>query len=107
MIHHDNATSNRVCIDYRVRSRADAVAEDQYWIGGIDDQHLSAWLGVTVEPLAHALKRYTVVTIVRHNTWQGPVYFNVIRPFHHLVVGTMVKQAARPTRSSAEHQEPL
>jgi hypothetical protein len=39
-------------------------------------------------------KRFHVVTIVHYRRWTGPVYFNVIRPFHHLVVYQMAKSAA-------------
>ncbi|MEP7286802.1 MAG: DUF2867 domain-containing protein [Chloroflexota bacterium] len=65
--------------------------EDQYWVVRIDDSHLKAALGVVVEPLQNGLKRFHVITIVHYHNWTGPVYFNVIRPFHHLVVGGMAK----------------
>ena len=34
------------------------------------------------------------VPIVDYRHWTGPVYFNVIRPFHHLVVAAMLRSAA-------------
>lgn len=67
-----------------------AAKEDAYWFAQINDTHLNAALGVVVEPLAHT-NRFYVVTVVHYNTWQGPLYFNVIRPFHHLVVGRMAR----------------
>jgi len=36
-----------------------------------------------------------VVTVVRYHAWNGPVYFNMIRPFHHLVVGRMAAAGVR------------
>src|SRR5207253_647776 len=63
--------------------------EDQYWVATADDSHLKAALGVVVEPLQDGLKRFHVITVVHYHNWAGPVYFNVIRPFHHLVVGGM------------------
>jgi hypothetical protein len=68
-----------------------AAREDAFWFGTIHDQHLNAALGVVVEPLAGDNKRFHVVTIVHYNNWAGPIYFNVIRPFHHLVVGQMAR----------------
>ncbi|WP_422698682.1 DUF2867 domain-containing protein [Desulfosarcina cetonica] len=32
---------------------------------------------------------------MRYRNWTGPVYFNLIRPFHHLVVREMMKAGAR------------
>jgi hypothetical protein len=64
--------------------------EEHYWIAEAKDTHLSAIIGVVVEPLPEQeQKRFHVVTIVYYNNWAGPVYFNVIRPFHHLVVRGM------------------
>lgn len=68
--------------------------EDAYWFALVKDPHLNAALGVVVEPLPNT-KRFHVVTIVHYNTWQGPVYFNVIRPFHHVVVGSMAKAGVK------------
>lgn len=61
--------------------------EEHYWIGSVEDKHLDAWLAVAVEPGQSAATRtFHLLTVVRYNHWTGPVYFNVIRPFHHLVV---------------------
>ncbi|MAT97838.1 MAG: hypothetical protein CL608_11895 [Anaerolineaceae bacterium] len=63
--------------------------EDKYWFAGITESHLTAHLGVIVEP--GQPNRFHVLTIVHYNRWTGPVYFNVIRPFHHIVVRQMMK----------------
>jgi len=65
--------------------------EDAYWVAGATDQHLDATLGVVVEPLGATQRRFHVITVVHYKNWAGPVYFNVIRPFHHLVVGAMAR----------------
>lgn len=65
--------------------------EDKFWFAGITESHLTAHLGVVVEP--GQPHRFHVVTIVHYHRWTGPVYFNVIRPFHHLVVTQMMKAA--------------
>lgn len=67
-----------------------AAEEDQFWIASASDTHLSAYLIVAVEVLAGAHKRFHCATIVKYNNWAGPVYFNLIRPFHHLVVRAMM-----------------
>jgi len=64
--------------------------EDHYWVAGASESHLTAYLGVVVEPLA-TTNRFHVITIVHYHKWTGPVYFNVIRPFHHIVVANMAK----------------
>lgn len=68
-----------------------AMAEDgRYWVAAASESHLTAYLGVVVEPLAHG-RRFQVLTIVHYHNWTGPVYFNVIRPFHHIVVAKMAQ----------------
>ncbi|MBZ0276511.1 MAG: DUF2867 domain-containing protein [Anaerolineae bacterium] len=71
-----------------------AAKEEAYHVSGIADKHLTAELGVIVEPLSGNHKRFHVLTIVHYNNWAGPVYFNVIRPFHHVVVGSMAHAGA-------------
>ncbi|GAA3132800.1 DUF2867 domain-containing protein [Planomonospora alba] len=66
-----------------------AAEEDRYFVAGSTESHLTAWLAVVAEP-----GRFHVVTIVKYHRWTGPVYFNVIRPFHHLVVSGMARAGA-------------
>jgi hypothetical protein len=66
--------------------------EDSYWFSETpDDKHLRAYLGVIAEPLESGYKRFHVITIVHYKHWTGPVYFNLIRPFHHIVVSQMAR----------------
>ena len=53
--------------------------------------HLKAYFGIAAEPLADTKNRFYVVTTVYYRHWTGPVYFNLIRPFHHLVVSQMAQ----------------
>jgi hypothetical protein len=69
--------------------------EERYWLAEVKDQHLNAALGVIAEPLENGRSRFKVITIVHYNNWAGPVYFNLIRPFHHLVVGSMARAGIR------------
>ncbi len=64
--------------------------EDRCWLVKVDDTHLSAYLGIAREELTGGRSRFYIITLVDYHRWTGPVYFNVIRPFHHLVVGAMI-----------------
>lgn len=87
-------------------------AEGRYLILEASDTHLSGYLAIIAEPLAasvpgvrpvvNARNRFRVVTIVRYHRWTGPVYFTIIRPFHHLVVRSMVNAGARRGTSPVE-----
>ena len=66
--------------------------EGQYWISETpEDKHLTAFFGVIAEKLSQNRTKYHVFTSVKFLHWTGPVYFNLIRPFHHLVVWRMMK----------------
>lgn len=69
--------------------------EDRYWKVDVVDDHLTAGLAIVAEPIDDNRTRFHVVTIVQYHKWSGPVYFNVIRPFHHLVVGGMTRAGAK------------
>ncbi|NMO19933.1 DUF2867 domain-containing protein [Pyxidicoccus fallax] len=70
--------------------------EEHAWVVAVEDKHLVATLAVVAEPnpAGGARRRFHVVTLVHYRNWAGPVYFNVIRPFHHVVVGGMARNAA-------------
>jgi hypothetical protein len=66
--------------------------EETYWVSETpDDRHLKAYFGVVKEPLDDSVSRFHVITSVYYKHWTGPVYFNLIRPFHHLVVARMAR----------------
>lgn len=71
--------------------------EDLFWVAETpEDKHLTAYLGVVAEDLDMQRTRFHVFTTIKYLHWTGPVYFNLIRPFHHLVVARMMKAGARP-----------
>ncbi|MBZ0306742.1 MAG: DUF2867 domain-containing protein [Anaerolineae bacterium] len=72
-----------------------AAQEDAYWFAQASESHLTATVGVIQETLPNRVNRFHVVTVVHYNKWTGRVYFNTIRPFHHLVVGAMMNQAVK------------
>ncbi len=68
--------------------------EDLFWVSETpDDKHLKAYFGVVQEPVNDSVNRFHVFTTVFYKHWTGPVYFNLIRPFHHLVVSRMARHA--------------
>lgn len=72
-----------------------AAAEGAHWIAAATDKHLTAYLGVVQERLPDQQTQFHMVTVVHYHHWTGPVYFNVIRPFHHLVVQKMLEAGLR------------
>ncbi|MBC8438738.1 MAG: DUF2867 domain-containing protein [Deltaproteobacteria bacterium] len=66
--------------------------ENIYWVSETpEDKHLKAYFGVIAEHLSNHLTKFHVFTSVKFIHWTGPVYFNLIRPFHHLVVSSMMR----------------
>ncbi|MEW6658256.1 MAG: DUF2867 domain-containing protein [Thermodesulfobacteriota bacterium] len=66
--------------------------ENEYWFAETpEDKHLSAYFGVVVKQLENNLKLFYIITTIKYKHWTGPIYFNLIRPFHHLVVSRMAK----------------
>ncbi len=71
--------------------------EGSYWISETpEDKHLRAFFGVVKEPLSQSINRFFVITTVYYKHWTGPLYFNLIRPFHHLVVSRMARAGLSP-----------
>ncbi|HWL87614.1 MAG TPA: DUF2867 domain-containing protein [Polyangiaceae bacterium] len=69
--------------------------EDRCIVLEATDTHLTGYLAVIAEPAADGRRRFRAVTIVKYHRWTGPLYFNLIRPFHHLVVHSMIHAAVR------------
>ncbi len=72
-----------------------AAEEECFWIAETPpDNHLTAFFGVVTLRSEDEKSSFGVFTTVRYIHWTGPVYFNLIRPFHHLVVDRMMRAAA-------------
>jgi hypothetical protein len=65
--------------------------EDHYLVVEAVDRHLTTHLTVVANPVADGRNRFQVGTIVHHHRWTGPLYFALIRPFHHVVLNGMLK----------------
>lgn len=72
-----------------------AAAEHRYLVLEAADTHLTAYLALVADAAGAGRSRFHAITIVRYHRWTGPLYFNLIRPFHHLVVRSMVEAGAR------------
>ena len=72
--------------------------ENDYWISETPkDKHLKASFGVVAEAISDQVTRFHVFTFVKYIHWTGPIYFNIIRPFHHLVVSSMMRYGVKNT----------
>ncbi len=65
--------------------------EDRYICMSATEKHLTAALAVVCEPIDAGHNRFYVLTVVHYHHWTGIIYFNVIRPFHHVVVNHMIQ----------------
>ncbi|EFL51404.1 hypothetical protein DesfrDRAFT_1843 [Solidesulfovibrio fructosivorans JJ]] len=72
-----------------------AADADSHWVAVGEDKHLRAVLAVLATPEPDGRNRFDLVTVVDYLHWTGPVYFNLIRPFHHLVVWRQAQNAAK------------
>ena len=76
--------------------------KDRYWIAETpDDKHLRAYFGIFRQRVDQRINAFHVMTVVHYKHWTGPVYFNVIRPFHHLVVKQMALAGTRTNQGKA------
>ena len=80
-----------------------AAEEDRYWVASATDSTLTGYLAVAAEPLSDSgnegggrgLTRYHVLCMAHYLHWRAHIYYNVINPFHHVVVHSMVRAGAR------------
>ena len=61
---------------------------------GEDDKHLNFKVSLLQErdPQDNGIKRLTCSTVVKYNNWLGRVYFFIVKPFHQMVVPSMMKR---------------
>ena len=70
--------------------------ENAYWISETPkDKHLKAFFDVVAETISDQVTKFHVFTSVNYIHWTGTIYFNIIRPFHHLVVSSMMRYGIR------------
>lgn len=71
-----------------------AAEEGRFWAGEAKDRMISGYLAVVAEPLETGANRFHILTMAKYHHWTGPIYFNAINPFHHLVVFCMARAGA-------------
>jgi hypothetical protein len=69
-------------------------AEDHYLLLRVDDNHLIAYLAIITDD-AKPVSSFKVVTLVQYLRPAGRFYYNLIRPFHHLVLLSMTHAGVR------------
>ncbi|WP_027183081.1 DUF2867 domain-containing protein [Desulfovibrio inopinatus] len=72
-------------------------AYDSYWIGKTEDKNLIAHI-VVVASQQQTDTRFDVGTFVTFLRPTGRLYFQIVRPFHHLVLTTAMAAAVRVGR---------
>lgn len=62
---------------------------------GEDDRHLNFRVSLFFEQQPANERTIVISTVVRFNNWLGRFYFLPVRPFHALIVRTLLKNAAQ------------
>ncbi len=58
----------------------------------LEDKHLNAYLSVYVTKLNSNKQNVSLITVVHFNKKLGNIYFSIIKPFHKIVVKSMLKR---------------
>jgi hypothetical protein len=77
-----------------------AAKNDHETVVLLSDKHLDAWLSVHVADTgtgARRQKKVSAITAVRFKNNLGRLYFFVIRPFHAVIVKTLLERAIKKT----------
>lgn len=72
-----------------------AAETDYYWIGTMTDRTMTAYLAFVREPGQDGICEFQVMTLVHYHNIIGRIMFNIIRPFHHLIVQLALRAAVR------------
>ena len=71
--------------------------EDAFIVLTAEDTHLVGHLIVEVVPTDTGTEhRFRIITAVHYRRWTGKLYFNIIRPFHHIIMHRMIAAATGP-----------
>jgi len=67
-----------------------------YWIAKAPESNLGAVLGVIAEPVPNkpGVSQFHVLTTVRYHNNIGRLEYNMVRPFHHLILWLGMRKAA-------------
>lgn len=78
--------------------------EDRYLLLEVVDNHLTGYLAMTIEPLTpgntgNEGNKLSLITMVKFHRKAGKGYYQVIKPFHHLIVTGMLHAGAKATKA--------
>jgi hypothetical protein len=62
---------------------------------GEDDKHLNFRVSFLIEKLGEEEFQLTLITVVNFNNFFGKLYFFPVKPFHKIIVPTMLKGIVR------------
>jgi hypothetical protein len=62
---------------------------------GENDKHLDFRISLFLDQKLNDVDQITISTIVKYNNWFGKLYFLPVRPFHKLIVPSMLKGIIR------------
>lgn len=61
---------------------------------GMPDKHLTFHVSLWCAEHREGKQELRITTIVKYNNWFGHVYFFVIRPFHGIIIASILKNVA-------------
>ena len=67
---------------------------DEELVMGEGDKHLDFRVSTKKKYSPEGVTVFELTTVVWYNNWLGPIYFNVVKPFHRLLIRRMVERAA-------------
>jgi hypothetical protein len=64
------------------------------------DKHLTAELSCHIENIIDNKLKISIITLVHYHNVFGKIYFNVIKPFHRIIVKTIMKRSVANIKQS-------
>lgn len=68
---------------------------DREVVIGMDDRHLSFYVSLWCSEKKNVFQDLRVTTLVKYNNRLGKVYFFFVRPFHKVIVRSLLKHLAK------------
>lgn len=68
---------------------------DREVIIGMDDRHLSFYVSLWCDKKKNAFQDLRITTVVKYNNRLGKVYFFFVRPFHKVIIRSLLKHLAK------------
>jgi hypothetical protein len=79
---------------------------DEELVMAESDKHLDFRVSVRKEDGPDGVTVVELTTVVWYNNWLGPIYFNVVKPFHRVLLRSMVNRASGQLRREFGHGTP-